>query len=164
MSKRRHAQSLDDLPTPEVLRSMSGLEWLQKSMTGEVAAAPISALMGFDLVEVSSGRVVFRGTPEFEAANPMGVTHGGWYGAILDSAMALAIQSKVPPGKASTTLEFKINIIRPIRPGIPADAVGIAAHVGRTTGVASAELRGVDDGKLYATGSTTCQVFDVPDT
>jgi acyl-coenzyme A thioesterase PaaI-like protein len=39
------------------------------------------------------------------------------------------------------------------------DTIGIADHVGRSTGVAHGEIRGVEDGKLYATGSTTCIVM-----
>jgi len=65
----------------------------------------------------------------------------------------------VPKGSVYTTLEFKTNIIRPIKLGTEIEAVGTSQHTGRSTGVAVAELRGVEDGKLYATGSTTCIVM-----
>lgn len=155
----RTARTPEDLLPPEDAARIDGLEWLRRMVAGEIAGPPISGLLGFRLVEIERGRARFVGTPGFEAANPMGTTHGGWYGAILDSAMACAVQSCVPAGRGSTTLEYKINIIRPLPAGMEAECIGTAAHVGRTTGVATAELRGVEDGKLYATGSTTCLVF-----
>lgn len=162
MPDYRYAASPEDLPSLAELSKFSGLDQLRMIIGGEVAAPPISRLLGFRMVTADEGRVVFRGTPQFEAANPIGTTHGGWYGAILDSALACAVQSMVPVGYGSTTLEYKVNIIRPLPAGMEAESAGVASHVGRTTGVASAELRGVVDDKLYATGSTTCQVFRLP--
>jgi uncharacterized protein (TIGR00369 family) len=104
---------------------------------------------------------VFRGTPEFSVTNPMGTVHGGWYGTLLDSAMACAVMTAVPKGSAYTTLEYKINILRSIPLGTTVDCVGVIDHVGRSTGVAHGEIRGVQDGKLYATGSTTCIVMNI---
>jgi uncharacterized protein (TIGR00369 family) len=104
---------------------------------------------------------VFRGAPEFKTTNPMGTVHGGWYGTLLDSAMACAVMTKVPRGSVYTTLEYKINILRSIPLGMTIDCTGIVDHAGRSTGVATGEIRGVDDGKLYATGSTTCIIMKI---
>ena len=161
MPEYKTAQTPADLLSVSDAARVSGLDWLQRMLDGQIAGPPISGLLGFRLVEIAAGRAVFRGTAAFSAANPMGTTHGGWYGAILDSAMACAVQSMVPAGRGSTTLEYKINIMRPLMAGVEAECIGLASHVGRTTGVATAELRGVEDGKLYATGSTTCQVFEL---
>jgi len=73
--------------------------------------------------------------------------------------MACAIQTKLPKGGADTTLEYKVNILRSIPLGMQIDCIGQVDHVGRSTGVANGEIRGVEDGKLYATGSTTCIVL-----
>lgn len=162
MSQYHTARTPADLLQPERAARISGLEGLRMMLRGDIGAPPISGLLGFRLTHVEEGLAVFRGVPTFEMANPMGTTHGGWYGAILDSAMACAVQSRVPAGFGSTTLEYKINILRPLPAGMEADCRAEAAHVGRTTGVSTAELRGVGDGKLYATGSTTCQVFAMP--
>ena len=91
----------------------------------------------------------------------MGTVHGGWYGTLLDSAMACAVSTGVAAGFTSSTLEFKINIIRPIPLNMEVDVVGETNHTGRLTGVASGRIVGVDDQKLYATGSTTCIVMKV---
>lgn len=156
MRDLKPAKSPADFPTQEQAAQWTGLEYLQKTIEGIVPAPPIAGLMNFRLESVEEGRAVFRGIPKFESANPMGTTHGGWYGAILDSAMACAIMSRTGKGQTYTTLEYKVNIIRPVPAGMEVEAVSIAGHVGRTTGVADVELRGLEDGKLYATGSTTC--------
>lgn len=152
-------KSPSDLLSQAEVLSMSGLEFMQGILDGRVPGPPIGPTLGYALHEVSDGRVVFRGAPGFETTNPMGTVHGGWYGTLLDSAMACAVMTKVPKGSVYTTLEYKINIIRPIPIGMMIDCEGVIDHSGRSTGVAHGEIRGVEDGKLYATGSTTCIIM-----
>ena len=148
-----------DLLQPHQIAEMSGLDFMTGILEERLPGPPIGQTMGYRLHEVSEGRVVFRGTPEFEVTNPMGTVHGGWYGTLLDSAMACAVMTAVPKGSFYTTLEYKINIIRPIPLGTEVDCFGEVDHAGRSTGVAKGEIRGVADGKLYATGSTTCIIM-----
>lgn len=153
------AESPDQLLDQEGLLSISGLEFMQGILNGTLPAPPISRVLNYRLHGVEEGRVIFRGTPGFDHTNPMGTVHGGWYGTLVDSCMACAVMTLVPKGSVYTTLEFKTNIIRPIKLGTEIEAIGTSQHTGRSTGVAVAELRGVEDGKLYATGSTTCIVM-----
>lgn len=148
------------LSKAEVL-SMSGLEFMQGIIDGKHPGPPISRTLGYQLYSVAEGRAVFRGTPEFNVTNPMGSVHGGWYGTLLDSAMACAVMTRVPRGSVYTTLEYKINITRAIPLGMLIECVGDVDHSGRSTGVAHGEIRGVEDGKLYATGSTTCIIMEI---
>ena len=108
---------------------------------------------------MEEGRVVFSGAPLFGALNPSGAVHGGWYGALLDSALGCVVMTKVPRGSVYTTLEYKVNIIRalPLETEVLCEAV--IDHTGRSTGVAHADIRGRADGRLYATGSTTCIIM-----
>ena len=153
------AKSPSDLPDMAVTLSMSGLEYVQKMQSGEFTGPPIADTLNFFLHSVEKGCTVFRGTPEFSHANPMGGLHGGWYATILDSCMACAVMSMLPQGSIYTTLEFKVNITRAIPLGMLVEATGTVQHFGRSTGVSNGEVRGVEDGKLYATGSTTCLVM-----
>ncbi|NRB02321.1 MAG: PaaI family thioesterase [Rhodobacteraceae bacterium] len=153
------AQNPDELPTRAEILSMSGLEFMQSILRGEISGPPIGGLLGYTLRSVEDGEVIFRGTPPFEASNPIGSVHGGWYGTLLDSCMACAVMTKVPRGSVYTTLEYKINIVRPIPIGMEIDAIGTTQHAGRSTGVAVGQIRGVEDGKLYATGNTTCIIM-----
>lgn len=155
------ANGPQDLLTQAEVLSMSGLEFMQAIVDGTHPGPPISQTMGYTLSEIEDGRAVFRGAPEFNVTNPMGTVHGGWYGTLLDSAMACAVMTKVPRGSIYTTLEYKINIMRTIPLGMVIDCIGEIDHAGRSTGIAHGEIRGVENGKLYATGSTTCIIMDM---
>ncbi|WP_339762433.1 PaaI family thioesterase [uncultured Sulfitobacter sp.] len=150
----------DLLPREEALK-LSGLEFMQKILDGTNPGPPIGQTMGYTLHEVAEGRAVFRGAPQFNVTNPLGTVHGGWYGTLLDSAMACAVQTKIPRGSIYTTLEYKINILRAIPLGTEIECIGTVDHVGRSTGVSHGEIRGIEDGRLYATGSTTCIVMQI---
>ncbi len=163
MTEPRIAASIADLATPELVASMSGLDLLNAMFAGELPHPPICRPLNFRIDRVAFGEVDFVGEPVFDATNPLGAIHGGWFATLLDSCMACAVQSTLPRGRSYTTLEFKVNIIRPLtHDSGPVRAAGIASHVGRRTGVAEGRLTGIADGKLYATGSTTCHVFDFP--
>jgi uncharacterized protein (TIGR00369 family) len=157
----RIATSPADLLSRTEALALSGLEFMQKILDGTNPGPPIGATMGYTLHSIEAGRCVFRGAPGFGVTNPMGTVHGGWYGTLLDSAMACAVMSLVPRGAVYTTLEYKVNILRPVPLDMQVDCIGVTDHVGRSTGVAHAEIRGVEDGKLYATGSTTCIVMTI---
>ncbi len=145
--------------TAQEALTLTGYEQIKGILTGRFAPPPIGVLMKYKMHAVYEGRVVFRGTPDASALNPMGSVHGGWYGTLLDSAMACAVSTRVPKGFLLTTLEYKVNIIRPIAVGTSVEAIGKTDHIGRTIGVATGKIIGVEDGRLYATGSTTCIVI-----
>ena len=153
------AKSPEDLVSQEVLLSMSGLDFMRGILEGRLPRPPISDVLNYRVDRVEEGRVDFRGTPEFAFANPLNTVHGGWYGTLLDSAMACAVMTVVPKGSIYTTLEYKVNISRSILYGTEIIASGWVQHSGRSTGVASGEIRCVEQGKLYATGSTTCMIM-----
>jgi len=90
----------EDMPTPAEMARMSGLEAMRAILEGRLPEAPIARGMAFRPETVEEGRVVFRGTPSFDHTNPMGSVHGGWYGTLLDSAMACAVLTRLPAGVA----------------------------------------------------------------
>lgn len=149
----------DPRPLAEAGRGLSGLEFLQKIVRGELPRPPLAALMNFDLVELSEGRAVFAVQPAEYHYNPIGVVHGGLAATLLDSAMGCAIHSTLPAGTGYTTLEIKVNFVRPMsaetgRVRCEAKVV----HVGSRT--ATAEGRVIDEaGKLYAHGTTTALIL-----
>jgi len=155
------AQSKDDLPGKTALQSRSGLEFMHDVCDGRVSTAPICTTLNFDVAHVEDGCVHVEGEPEFNSANIMGAVHGGWYGAIMDHCLGCAVMTKIPRGSFYTTLEYKVNITRAIPPGTRVRAVGKISHAGRTTAVATGEIRGIDDDRLYATGSTTCLIMKI---
>lgn len=153
------AKTPEEIADRETLLSQSGFDFMRGILEGRIAAPPISGTLNYRLHLVEEGRVIFRGMPDFAHANPMGAVHGGWYGTLLDSCMACAVMTMLPQGQVYTTLEYRINITRALPIGTEIEAEGVIQHVGRSTGVARGEIRGIADGKLYATGSTTCLIM-----
>ena len=143
----------------EARRMMSGMEYLQKMIAGELPRTPMSQLINFRLVEVSEGRAVLTIEPDERYYNGLGIAHGGMAATLLDSALGCAVNSMMPAGKIFTTLEMKINFVRPIRREtgeVRCEANVI--HAGSR--VATAEGRVVDlEGKVYAHATATCMLF-----
>jgi len=155
-------QTVDEKLPPdraEARRIMSGLEYMRKMMKGELPPSGMVQLLGLKLVEVSEGRAVFTVQPDERHYNGLGIAHGGLAAALLDSALGCAINAMMPAGKVFTTMEMKINYVRPItreRGELRCEANVI--HAGGR--VATAEGRITDeDGKLYAHGTATCILF-----
>ncbi len=78
------ATSPNDLMPMAEIATISGLDFMTGIPEGRLPGPPIGETMGYHLASVTAGRVVFRGTPEFNVTNPMGTVHGGWYGTLLD--------------------------------------------------------------------------------
>ncbi|PSL20078.1 PaaI family thioesterase [Shimia abyssi] len=150
------------LPTQSMTAGGSGLAYLQGIISGVYPIPPMGQTLGFRIVSAEDGRVEFQGAPSSSVMNPAGTVHGGWYGAILDSCMGCAVHSKLREGQIYTTLEYKINLIRAVPLGTTVRAVGTVHHAGRSTGIADGEVRGIEDDRLYAIGSTTCIIMDAP--
>ena len=143
----------------EAARGLTGMEFLQKIVAGELPPPPIASLLNFELVELSEGHAIFAVEPKEYHYNPIGVVHGGLAATLLDSAMGCAVHSTLPAGAGYTTLEIKVNFVRPIT----ADTGRVRAeakliHLGGRT--ATAEGRVIDEaGKLYAHATTTCLIL-----
>jgi len=147
---------------PDEVRALSGLQVMQGMLRGELPYPHIADTMDFLLLEVAEGRAVFQGLPQTMHLNPMGTVHGGWYATLLDSAVGCAVHTTMPPGRAYTTAELSVNLVRGAVPGRePLRAIGAVLHSGRQ--LATAEGRIVDAaGRLYAHATTTCLVFELP--
>ncbi|MGJ5078469.1 PaaI family thioesterase [Bradyrhizobium sp. HKCCYLS3013] len=138
---------------------MSGLEFVQGLADGTLPLNTIARTLGYDVAEASKGRVVVTAIPTDAHLNPADTVHGGLSAALLDSCMGLAIWSMLDQGVAQTTLEFKISLLRAIKPdrGV-IRAEGTVLTCGRRVG--TAEGRIIDaGGRLLAHGTTTCLIF-----
>ncbi|HEY0884998.1 MAG TPA: PaaI family thioesterase [Ramlibacter sp.] len=139
-----------------------GLDLMRAMLAGELPYAPIARTLNFMLLEADEGRALFQGTPGPAHLNPMGTVHGGWYATLLDSALGCAVHTMLPPGRAYTTAELGVNLVRAIGPKAPrVRAEGKVIHCGRQLATAEGRLFG-PDGTLYAHATTTCLVFDLP--
>ena len=151
----------EELPATgtEARRTMSGIEYLRKLMTGELPSSGMVQLLNLKLVEVTEGHALFTVQADERHYNGLGIAHGGLAATLLDSALGCAINSMMPAGKVFTTLEMKINYVRPIRRehGVVRCEANVI-HVGGRVATAEGKITD-EDGKLYAHGTATCMLF-----
>ena len=145
--------------SPERQKAMSGLEFVKGLASGVLPLNTIARTLGYDVVEAESGRVVITVDPTDAHLNPWGTVHGGLTATILDSCMGLAIQSALEKGVGSTTLEFKISLVRAITPETgQIKAEGKVLTCGHRVGTAEGRVTDTE-GRLLAHGTTTCLIF-----
>lgn len=149
----------DPMEAVERGKGLSGKAHLEAIQSGELPPPPIAVLLGMRMVEVGEGRAVFTMEPAEYHYNPLGVVHGGVTATLLDTALGCAVQSVLPPGTGYTTVELKVNYLRPLT--VKTGTVygeGKIIHVGGRIATAEARLTDVA-GKLYAHATTTCIIF-----
>jgi uncharacterized protein (TIGR00369 family) len=118
---------------------------------------PAADLIGFEVAEAGDGRTVITLQAGPRHVNPMGTLHGGILCDIADAAMGIAFASTLAPGESFTTVELKINYLRPVREGT-LRAEGRVVQRGRTVGYVECEVTN-QDGKLIAKSNSTCLVL-----
>ena len=163
MIRERTISWSDPKLTAAIGRDMAGLDLLRGMRDGTVPAPPFAALVGVSVAEVEEGRVVMRMVPAEYHYNPIGSVHGGILATLLDSVMGCAVQSTLPKGRAYTSLEIKVNYVRAVTDESgELSAEGRIVHGGRRSAVAEGKVLNAK-GRLCATASTTCLVFDLPE-
>jgi uncharacterized protein (TIGR00369 family) len=141
---------------------LSGIEQLRAVFDPERPdrAPGIGKTMGFSVVEIEEGRVVFGGHPDESVYNPIGTVHGGYAATLLDSAVGCAVHSVLKAGQGYTTLELKVAYHRPLTKDTgPVRAEGKVIQTGRRAAFAEGRLTDLE-GRLYATATSTLLVFD----
>jgi uncharacterized protein (TIGR00369 family) len=140
-------------------RDLSGLEFIHAIFDGKLPAPPITETMGFTGGTAEEGKVTFVGEAGEYLFNPIGVVHGGFALTLLDSAMGCAVHTTIAVGEAYTTLEVKVNFVRPITLETgPVRCEGTVVHRGGKIVTAEGRLIAERTGKLLAHGTTTCLV------
>ena len=145
--------------SPERQKQMSGLEFVQGLADGTLPLNTMAETLRYDVAEAESGRVVDTAMPDRRHLNPAGTVHGGLAATMLDSCMGLAIHTTLDKDVGSTTLEFKISLVRPITPETGLiRAEGVVLSCGRRVGTAEGRLTD-GEGRLLAHGTTTCLIL-----
>jgi uncharacterized protein (TIGR00369 family) len=150
----------DPLAALAAAEGMSGLEFMKAVFEGRIPPPPIMETMGITGGEVEEGKAIFRGEAGEFLYNPIGVVHGGFAMTILDSAMGCAVHSTLAAGERYTSLETKVNFVRPITAETgPVRCEGVVVHRGGKVATAEGKLIAESTGKLLAHGTTTCLVI-----
>ena len=140
-------------------RSGSGMEYLQRIVSGEYSQVPIGITLGFRVVSAVPGSVTIHGNPGANSYNLLNTVHGGWTAAVLDTAMALSNLTLLDMSQTFTTLDIRINYIRPITAESgQLTAIGNVINGGRRVAYCEAKL--LDPaGKLLAHGTGSCLIL-----
>ena len=118
---------------------------------------PVAELIGIEVVSFGDGETTMRLEAEERHSNPMGTIHGGILCDLADAAMGMAFFSTLEEGESFTTLELKMNYLRPFWTG-KLLAHGVVISRGRTVGLT--ECRVVDDQeRLIAHATSTCMAL-----
>ena len=133
------------------------LEQIQKVVRGELPGPPVARLIGFTVREVEPGRAVVDFEADARHANPMGTVHGGVLCDVADAAMGIAYASTLGEGETFTTLELKINFLKPVWSG-KLVAVGRLLKGGRTVGLVECDVTDANE-QLVARAASTCMTL-----
>ena len=132
------------------------IDHIQSIIRGE-ASVPVGDLVGFRIVSVEGGQALVALEAGPQHANPMGTLHGGVLCDIADAAMGLSLVSLLGEGETFTTLELKINFLRPVWTGA-LTATGRVVRQGRIISLVECDI--VDDQqRLVARASSTCMTL-----
>ena len=126
-------------------------------LEGKLQHPPIAKLVGFELIETGPGRAVFMLQTEQKHYNPMGTVHGGILCDLADAAMGIAFATTLAPDETFTTLELKINFMKPIWE-TKLRAVGKVVKRGKTVGLSECDVFDAED-SLVARASSTVMVL-----
>jgi uncharacterized protein (TIGR00369 family) len=145
---------------------MNGLEAMQRALRGEaldgfpmMLPPPVALLIGFEPVAVERGAAVFRLEARRDKhANPMGTLHGGILCDVADAAMGMACVTLLDEGESFTTLELKINFLRPVLDAA-LEARARVVHSGKSMVYLECDLVALAEKKLVAKASSTCTIL-----
>jgi uncharacterized protein (TIGR00369 family) len=133
------------------------LEAIERMARGEVPQAPVARLIGFELTAIRHGESVIKLEANDAHANPMGTLHGGILCDIADAAMGIAFASTLEDDESFTTLELKINFLRPVWKDRLL-ASGKVVKRGKSVGMVECDVTN-SEGALVARSSSTCLVL-----
>jgi uncharacterized protein (TIGR00369 family) len=133
------------------------IDRITAGIRGDEAVAPVGKLIGFRPISVEPGKAVFELEAGPQHANPMGTLHGGVLCDVADAAMGVAYASTLADGESFTTLELKINFLRPFRTGTLI-ATGHVVKAGRTIGLVECDVTN-SEGQLIARAMSTCMTL-----
>ncbi|BBX38409.1 hypothetical protein MMAG44476_06786 [Mycolicibacterium mageritense DSM 44476 = CIP 104973] len=151
----------DPAPATAIGLSMAGIDYLNAVIDGTLSPPPIAGLLAFTMTSAEPGRVVFTCTPDESAYNPIGSVHGGLVCTLLDSVTGCAAHSALPQGKGYTSIEIKVNYLKPVRAGIgELTATGTLVKSGARVSFAEGVVSDAA-GAVVATASSSLLIFDL---
>lgn len=119
--------------------------------------SPVEQFLGTFPVEVGDGLVTFEMEVKDAYLNPQGTLMGGMISALADLAMGVAFATTLQEGETFTTIEVKVNFMKPVWNGT-IRAEGKVMKRGKTIGLSTCDLYD-GTGSLIAYGTSTCMAL-----
>jgi uncharacterized protein (TIGR00369 family) len=139
---------------------MSGIDYLKAMQQRALPLPPIFEMIDVNEIDIESGKVTFYFTPAEFHYNPIGTVHGGVITVLLDSAMGCTLHTLLPEGVVYTTIELKVNFLRPVTTKTGRmSCVGKVLNHGSKIGLVEAQLMD-EQGKIYAHATSTCMILN----
>lgn len=145
----------------DAIASLSGLDYLKAIKDEKISPPPVAKLVGYKILEVDEGYAAFELAPAEYHYNPFATVHGGILSTLLDTAMTASVLSTLPKGFSCTTIEIKVNFVKPVSADtgmLRCEARPI--HLGKKLATVEGRLKD-RDGVLHAHGVSTCSIFKV---
>ena len=133
------------------------LDMLRKVQRGELPPPPVATLIGFTIGSIEPGRVVMEMEVGPQHSSPLGTVHGGILCDLADAAMGMAYASALDEDETFTTLELKINFLKPVWSG-RLTATGYVVKSGRSVGLVDCDVHD-EKQSLVARASSTCMTL-----
>ena len=157
--RQRSYQWQDPAVSGAAARTMAGADFLRAIGDGTLPPPPIAVALGFELISVEPGRVVFEFTPAEFHYNPIGSVHGGVCATMCDSACGCAVHSLLPAGSGYTSQDLTVKFLRAVTASAgPLRCEGAVLHLGSRTALAQASLSDAE-GRLFAHATSSCLIF-----
>lgn len=137
--------------------SRQGLDFLRAIIAGDLPESPLLTALGVRTVQADEGAVRLETVPQSQQFNTIGTGHGGFLSTLLDTALGFSVESLSPAGTTWTTTDLHVRFRRPmtVDSGV-VSTVGRVEHYGRSTAIASGEVR---DGEGRILASATASFF-----
>jgi uncharacterized protein (TIGR00369 family) len=89
-------------------------ERLREVSEGKADPPPIMMTLGMKVVQFGEGKATLKMNVDRKFYNPMGTLHGGVMTDLADACMGIATMSTLSDDETFTTLELKMNFLRPV--------------------------------------------------
>lgn len=150
---------VDDRVDPAALRSRPGIDVIRAQIRGDLPLPPMHHLMGLVPTDASEGAAACAMPLSGWLATPFGWPQGGFIVVLADLALALAVQTTLPPGERMASVDIKVNFLRPVAgDGSFIEARAKVVHRGRSLAVSTAEVVAAD-GRTVALATGSAQLL-----
>jgi len=133
------------------------VDGMERMLRGEMPQPAAATKIGMRLASFAAGEATVELEADATHANPMGTVQGGILAAIADAAMGWAYMTTLGEGESYTTLEIKVNFLRPVRAGRLEGRARVRS-AGRTIGLIECDVL-AEGGKVAAHAVSTCMIL-----